>query len=226
MPPFGPIPSTWRRERIGMRTALRVLVVPGATRKPHGGAGTETPGASDEDAADESDPFVPEPSTRDRLRALRAAGEMLDGTVRQARRLRSGLRRAVDAEHPAAKCLVLVADDTEDTRELYAQALREAGFRVLQAVDGCEAFEKAAAWLPDVIVIDYAMPRMDGAEAVQKLAREQHTMHIPVVMISAYADELPDRVTRSCTVCLSKPCDAEDLVRVVRLALDARALGV
>lgn len=197
-----------------------------AIRKPSIVAGTEAPQAPEENAADGGDRIGLEPSTSDRLRALRAAGDVLDGTVRQARRLRSGLRRAVDAEHPAAKCLVLVADDTEDTRKLYTQALSGGGFRVLQAVDGREAVDVATAWLPDVVVIDYAMPRMDGAEAVQQLAHQPHTRHIPVVMISAYADDLPDRVTRSCTVCLSKPCDAEDLVRVVHLALEARALGV
>ena len=68
-----------------------------------------------------------------------------------------------------SKRLVLVVDDSEDNREVYAQYLRLSGFRVESAVDGVEAVEKAAALIPDVIVMDLAMPRLDGWEATRRI---------------------------------------------------------
>jgi CheY-like chemotaxis protein len=172
---------------------------------------------------DPDDPFGPEPSTTDRLATLRASGEVLEGVLREARELSADLRKRIESDQRLAGRLVLVADDVGDTRDMYVEALCEAGFRVVEARDGREAIEMAVEALPDIIVMDYAMPRMDGAEAVRRLLENQRTQAIPVVMVSAYADELPRYARLTCAAFLGKPCGPEELARLLRLVLDARA---
>lgn len=173
-----------------------------------------------------NDLFGPEETTTDRLRALRAAGEVLDGVLREARQLTLGLRGRVEHGGGSTGQLVLVVDDVEDTRELYARALRAAGFRAIEARDGREAIETAVAAQPDVVVMDYAMPRMDGAEAARRLADDPRTQRIPVIIISAYADELPRDVRLGCAAFLPKPCTPDQLVGLLPLVLCARSPGV
>jgi len=65
--------------------------------------------------------------------------------------------------------MILVVDDTLDARELYAEYLRIAGLRAEVAEDGIEALAKATQLRPSVIIMDLAMPRMDGWEATRRL---------------------------------------------------------
>jgi CheY-like chemotaxis protein len=187
------------------------------------GVGNGPPDGVGESAA--NDLFGPEETTTDRLRALRAAGEVLDGVLREARQLTLGMHGRVEHGEAGAGRLVLVVDDVEDTREMYARALRAAGFRAIEARDGREAIDTATAALPDVVVMDYAMPRMDGAEATRRLAGHPRTDHIPVIIISAYADEVPRDVRLGCAAFLPKPCAPDRLVALLPLVLGARSPG-
>lgn len=146
---------------------------------------------------------------------------MVEGVLREARE--SELRRRFEGDPAPSGPLVLVVDDVDDQRELYALALRAAGFRVMRAHDGHEAVRVARDWLPDLIVMDYSMPRMNGAQAMGLLAAEPSTARIPVVMISAFAGDVPRGARLGCAAFLAKPCLGDDLVRVVRLVIDARA---
>lgn len=187
------------------------------------GVGDGSPDGVGDSAKD--DLFGPEETTTDRLRALRAAGEVLDGVLREARQLTIGLRGRVEHDGTGAGRLVLVVEDVEDTREMYARALRAAGFRAIEARDGREAIDTAIAVQPDVVVMDYAMPRMDGAEAARRLADDPRTHRIPVILISAYADELPRDVRLGCAAFLPKPCAPDQLMALLPLVLSARSPG-
>jgi CheY-like chemotaxis protein len=118
--------------------------------------------------------------------------------------------------------LVLVVDDHPETRELYGTTLRYAGFQVIEAGDGAEGSEKAAALQPDVILLDYAMPQMDGGEMVRRLAANERTRDIPVVLLSAFADRVPRQLRLGCAAFLAKPCDPDDLSRLLELVVVAR----
>jgi two-component system cell cycle response regulator DivK len=151
--------------------------------------------------------FLPEPTTSERLLALRAAGEVLDGVLRDARRFARAARARPRPERGAH--LVLVVEDQPEARELYQIALRSDGFRVAGAADGAEAVEKAIALAPDIIVMDFAMPGVDGGEAVRRLGADERTRSAPVLLISAFAERVPRDLRLQCAAFLSKPCDIE-----------------
>jgi CheY-like chemotaxis protein len=82
--------------------------------------------------------------------------------------------------------VVLLAEDNQDEREMYTECLVVAGFEVLAAVNGVEANERLQWVLPDVIVMDMAMPKMDGAAAIRHIRLDLGLAHIPVVAITAF----------------------------------------
>ena len=124
---------------------------------------------------------------------------------------------AADALHP----LVLLVDDSEDNREVYAQYLALSGFRVEIAVDGVEAVEKASSLRPDVIVMDLAMPRLDGWEATRRIKAAPATSQTPVIALTGNADSDSKRRTleAGCSGYLTKPCLPDVLVSEIRRLL-------
>ncbi|HKP73901.1 MAG TPA: response regulator [Longimicrobiaceae bacterium] len=82
---------------------------------------------------------------------------------------------------------VLLADDHEDNRVALQLMLESAGYRTLGARHGREAVELAVAHCPDLIVMDLAMPVLDGRAATQALKADERTRGIPVVMLTAMA---------------------------------------
>jgi signal transduction histidine kinase len=83
---------------------------------------------------------------------------------------------------------VLVADDEPDMLRFLKSQLAER-YRVLEAVDGQQAIEKAAQFLPDLIVLDMMMPEKDGVQACRELRERTSTSGIPIIMLTARADD-------------------------------------
>ena len=83
---------------------------------------------------------------------------------------------------------ILVVDDHEEIREALAEILEEEGHEVLQAVDGLDALEMIAARLPDVVLLDIAMPGMDGLETLNRLKDIPESAALPVIMVTAQGD--------------------------------------
>ena len=79
--------------------------------------------------------------------------------------------------------LVLVVDDYEDTRTIYSEYLRFAGFRVIAANDGAEAVAMATELGPDVVVMDLAMPGVNGWTATRMLKSDPRTKDIFVLSL-------------------------------------------
>jgi DNA-binding response OmpR family regulator len=85
--------------------------------------------------------------------------------------------------------LVLVADDEEDIRALVAFRLDRAGYDVITAEDGEEALTLATTRLPDLIVLDMMMPKANGLEVTRSLRGLDATKDIPVILLTARAQE-------------------------------------
>jgi two-component system, cell cycle response regulator DivK len=119
--------------------------------------------------------------------------------------------------------LVLVVDDFQDNREMFAEFLLLSGFRVAQAATGPEALDRAFALLPDVILMDLSLPELDGWEATRRLKGDARTRHIPVVALTGHvlADHSRDAREAGCDAFLTKPCLPEALVVEVQRALAA-----
>jgi two-component system, OmpR family, alkaline phosphatase synthesis response regulator PhoP len=84
---------------------------------------------------------------------------------------------------------ILVVDDDRHIVRLVQVNLERAGYTVLTAFDGIEALEKVKQENPDMVVLDVMMPRMDGFEVLRNLQADPHTSSIPVIMLTAKAQD-------------------------------------
>jgi CheY-like chemotaxis protein len=114
--------------------------------------------------------------------------------------------------------LILVVDDYADAREMYAEALLAAGFRVAEAGDGQAAVTLARQLLPAVILMDLSLPGLDGWDATRELKGDPATAHIPVVALTGHA--LPSALDRAraagCDRCVVKPALPDAVIGAVR----------
>ena len=119
--------------------------------------------------------------------------------------------------------LILVVDDYQDAREMYAEYLQYSGFRVAEASTGNEALAQAFALKPDLILMDLSLPGMDGWEATRVLKSDERTRHIPVVALTghALAGASEGAKKAGCDSFVTKPCLPDDLVVEVRRMLEA-----
>ena len=119
--------------------------------------------------------------------------------------------------------LVLVVEDYQDAREMYAEYLQFSGFRVAEARNGNEAVAQAFSLRPDLILMDLSLPGMDGWEATRVLKADERTKHIPVVALTGHALAGASEGARKagCDSFVTKPCLPDDLVIEVRRMLGA-----
>lgn len=124
----------------------------------------------------------------------------------------------IDRERP----LVLVADDNADIRDLLATRLSTRGFEVTTASDGQEALELALSVHPDIALLDWVMPIIQGHELCVKLKTDPRTADIPVVMLTARGEE-EDRLLGldlGADAYLVKPFDIDELVGTLKKLID------
>jgi two-component system, OmpR family, alkaline phosphatase synthesis response regulator PhoP len=119
---------------------------------------------------------------------------------------------------------ILVADDEEDVRELVSYRLTRSGYDVIDAVDGEEAFRLASERVPDLMVLDVMMPRLDGYELTRRVRAEESLRSVPVILLTARSQE--SDVSRGFEVgaddYLKKPFSPDELVARVRAVLGRR----
>jgi two-component system, cell cycle response regulator DivK len=120
--------------------------------------------------------------------------------------------------------LVLIVDDVDHGREICSEYLEYRGFRVATAADGQEALDKAFELLPDVILMDLSLPKIDGWEATRRLKNDDRTRAIPVVALTAHAlaDAHEKAMAAGCDSVVTKPCLPRDLEAEVRRQLEGR----
>ncbi|HSL23043.1 MAG TPA: response regulator [Vicinamibacterales bacterium] len=119
--------------------------------------------------------------------------------------------------------LVLVVEDYPDAREMYSEYLRFSGFDVIEASNGFEAVEKATSLRPDIVLMDLALPRMDGWEATRRLKGDARTRDIPVVALTghALAGHADSAQKAGCDAFVTKPCLPDALVMEIERMLVA-----
>lgn len=109
---------------------------------------------------------------------------------------------------------ILIVDDNSDVRRLYAIGLNQRGFEVKLAANGAEAVERIVAERPDVVLLDWLMPLMDGGEVLDRLGPDAGSS-IPIIVISgqpAPALDLDPRIQSW----LTKPVTVEELVEEIQ----------
>ncbi|MCH7970526.1 MAG: response regulator [Chloroflexi bacterium] len=121
---------------------------------------------------------------------------------------------------------ILVVDDHEEIREALAEILEEEGHEVLQAVDGLDALEVVAATLPDVILLDIAMPGIDGLETLRRLKEKPESANLPVIMVTAQGDRqnMVKAVQLGVRDYVTKPWEPGEVEMCVNWAIKAAAV--
>lgn len=143
----------------------------------------------------------------------------------RARQLRAQGNRRTDPRSPRPdpgtdKPVVLVVDDDADARMIYSIYLRAMGCDVFTGQDGRAAVDKATDLLPDLVVMDLAMPRVDGWEAIRRLRESSWTREIPIVAVSAAPESRESAFEAGADAYLSKPCEPQVLWWQIRALLD------
>jgi PAS domain S-box-containing protein len=110
---------------------------------------------------------------------------------------------------------VLVIEPHDDTRMLYAMLLEEAGYAVYAVANGVDALSVAQQRLPDLVVLEIAVPRVDGFGILQSIRRNAATSDIPAVVVTAaFRYDMPARARETgATVVLTKPTPVDVLLR-------------
>jgi class 3 adenylate cyclase/CheY-like chemotaxis protein len=122
--------------------------------------------------------------------------------------------------------LILVVDDVPDNVEILEMRLESLGYQVATAGDGIAALEKIRALLPDLVLLDIMMPRLDGIETVKRLKTDPALPFIPVILVTAKADasDVVAGLDSGADDYLTKPVDLAALTARVRAMLRIKAL--
>ena len=116
----------------------------------------------------------------------------------------------------ASKPRVLIVEDNSDLRRLYAIGLNKRGFEVKLAANGAEAVDRIRVENPDIILLDWIMPLMNGSDVLARIG-ENGSRDVPVIVISG--QPAPDELDPRILCWLTKPVSIADLVTEIQRPL-------
>jgi CheY-like chemotaxis protein len=121
---------------------------------------------------------------------------------------------------------ILVIEDYSDTRELMSALLRRKGYNVVGAANGKEGLLEASRTHPDLILMDLALPEMDGVETAERIHAVPKLSETPIFVVSAYVTEevKAAAIAAGCTEIFTKPIEVAELLERIREVLAFRYL--
>ena len=122
---------------------------------------------------------------------------------------------------------VLVADDEAAILSVISYKLRSEGLEVIAARDGREALELARSQIPDLLIIDYQMPGLDGLEVCRQLRSESKTARIPVIMLTARGMDIEpaDLERAGISLLMAKPFSPKEVLCCAQELLSSQHVG-
>jgi two-component system cell cycle response regulator DivK len=120
--------------------------------------------------------------------------------------------------------VILLVEDHPDNRVLARKLLQRAGFRVVEAADGRQALEQAAACRPDLVLLDMSLPEVDGWTVARTLRQSPEFKDLLIVALTAHAMEGDrERVLEAgCDEFLTKPIEVPSFIPTIRRILERR----
>jgi two-component system chemotaxis response regulator CheY len=114
--------------------------------------------------------------------------------------------------------LILAVDDSPSMRKMVSFTLIGAGFQVVEAIDGQDAYEKAQTQGFDLVLTDQNMPRLDGLGLTRKLREHPQFKTVPILMLTTESSDLMKQAGRAAgaTGWLVKPFDPARLIEVIK----------
>jgi len=111
---------------------------------------------------------------------------------------------------------ILIVEDYEDSREVMKTLLELNGYRVSEAVDGCEAVKSFKHQRPDLILMDISLPYMDGLTATKLIRESEGKIKTPIIAFTAFGDSFyKQAIEAGCNDLVSKPVDFDSLEPVL-----------
>ena len=116
---------------------------------------------------------------------------------------------------------ILLVEDNEMNRDMLSRRLARRGHEILVAVDGAEGVARAAADLPDLILMDMSLPVLDGWEATRRIKADPATARIPVIALTAHAmaGDREQALAAGCDDYDTKPIELDRLVEKIAALL-------
>ena len=114
---------------------------------------------------------------------------------------------------------ILLVEDDRDTREILSWVLGHDGFEVAEASNGERALELMRECPPDLVLLDFAMPVLDGRDVIEAMRKDLSLRKVPVVTISAS----PQALQMAASAHVAKPFAMADLLGAIRRALHCQA---
>jgi CheY-like chemotaxis protein len=118
---------------------------------------------------------------------------------------------------------ILVVDDEQSVRDFFQLVLPAEGYEVTMATNGAEALLKAQEEQPNLVLLDWMMPLMDGLTTLKMLKNNETTRHIPVVMLTAKQQprDFAEASIEGADAYIAKPFEAEDVLALMRRFFEA-----
>ena len=121
---------------------------------------------------------------------------------------------------------ILIVDDNETNRDILLTRLSMHGYDLKQAVDGEDALAAAKEHLPDLILLDVMMPKLDGIEVCKRLRADEALPFMPIILCTGYSDLIDEKKAREIGIreFVMKPYVVANFVQTIRKALETEKI--
>ena len=137
----------------------------------------------------------------------------------------------VDSEGIKEKAMgktILIVEDEPKNLKLLRDLLQRFGYEILEASDGEQGVKSAGEKMPDLILMDIMMPKMDGLEATRIIKADIKTKHIPVIALTSYAmkGDREKTIEAGCDGYIAKPIDIKEFLKTIETYLTVKQVSV
>jgi len=116
---------------------------------------------------------------------------------------------------------ILIVEDYDDTREFMKYLLESFGYQVIEAADGFQAVETIRHQFPDLVLMDIALPVMDGLTATKTIRKFKEGAEIPIIAVTAHGKQFYQKaIEAGCNDLIEKPIDFEQFEHVIQQYLE------